>query len=116
VSVGRELLVEVVAALKADPELARELRELLGVAAAKAPEPTPIYMRVAEYAKRVSLSERTLWYLVPKGLPVVGDGPARRVDVARADTWLRERSAQLDDAVEREARAAAAKAARKAAT
>jgi predicted DNA-binding transcriptional regulator AlpA len=83
----------------------------------EAPTPTPandstaLYLRVPGYAKRVSLSERTIWSLISKGLPTIGAGRSRRVDVARADEWLRERRDHVDDALERQARAAAGRAA-----
>jgi hypothetical protein len=47
------------------------------------------YLRAAEYARRVSVSERTVWALVTRGLPTIGRGKSRRIDVARADEWLR---------------------------
>ena len=113
-SIGSDLLVEVLDAIERDPELAARVRRLLGVAPPVA-EPTPIYERVASFARRVSLSERSIWTLASEGMPMVGSGRGRRVDVARAIAWIRERNDAVDDAVEREARASAARAAGRAA-
>jgi hypothetical protein len=114
VTIARELLGAVVAELKANPSLARDLSELLRVAQTPG-EATPNYLRVRDFAVRVAMSERTVWRLVSRGLPMVGAGHARRVDVARAEAWLREQREMVDDAVERQARAAARRAARRAA-
>jgi hypothetical protein len=85
-AVGREILVGIVVALKEEPALARELRQLLGVVT---PERTldsaQLFMRVRPYAARVSLGERTVWSMIARGLPTVGKGRSRRVDVERAD-------------------------------
>jgi hypothetical protein len=40
-----------------------------------------------------------VWTLVAKGLPTIGAGRSKRVDVARADAWLRERRDHVDDAL-----------------
>ena len=87
----------------------------LDAAAAPASSAAPVmlYCRVAQYAERVSLSESTVWGLVKRGLPVVGSGRARRIDVARADRWLAEQSTQVDNAVERDARSRARAAAKR---
>ncbi len=112
-AVGREILVGMLGALKEDPALAREIRELLGVAAS-APrlDSEPIFMRALPYAARVGLSERTVWKLIHRGLPTVGKGRSRRVDVKRADVWLRNEQATVDDGVERSARESARRAAK----
>lgn len=109
-SIARALLTALRDELRADPSLAGELRELLGVSPAPK-EPSAIYMRAAEYAARVSMSPRTVWTLIGRGLPTVGAGKSRRIDVARADEWLREQSSDVDDAVEKQARRSARRAA-----
>ncbi len=60
------------------------------------PEPAPVvealaivFMTRRDYAKRVSLSPRTLDLLIGRGLPVVGRERLLRIDVAGADRWLR---------------------------
>jgi len=92
-----------------------ELRELVRQAVREelAPRsaPEPVYLSVAKFAEHVSLSERTVWSLVAKGLPTIGAGRGRRVDVRAAVEWMRGQREQLDDAVERDARRAARKAA-----
>ncbi len=112
-ALARELLVGIAAVLKADPAVAAELRTLLGVAA-RASEASEVqtFMRVPAYAARVSLGERTVWSLVSRGLPTVGSGKSRRVDVERADAWLRGQRGQVDDAVEESARRSARRAAK----
>ncbi len=90
-----------------------EASALDAAAAPTSPAPAVLYCRVGQYAERVALSESTVWGLVKRGLPVVGSGRARRVDVARADRWLAEQSMQVDNAVERDARSRARAAAKR---
>jgi hypothetical protein len=112
-AVGRELLAGIVEALKEDPALAGELRSLLALPSlATKADPGLLFMRVPAYAARVSLSERTVWGLVARGLPTVGSGRARRVDVAGADVWLRSERETTHEAVERSARHSARRAAK----
>ncbi len=112
-AVGREILVGIVGALKEEPALARELRQLLGVATQEpTPDSPPLFMRVRDYAARASLGERTVWNLIARGLPTVGKGRARRVDVECADVWIRNERTAKDDSVERSARESARRAAK----
>jgi hypothetical protein len=112
-AVGREILVGIVGALKEEPALARELRQLLGVASPEPPHDSrPLFMRVRDYATRASIGERTVWNLIARGLPTVGKGRSRRVDVERADVWLRSEHTATDDSVERSARESARRAAK----
>ena len=108
-----ELLDALVTAAEQSPELAERLRLLLLLTPPVAAEPQAIYCRVAEYAARVGVSRRTGWNYVRQGLPTIGEGRNRRVDVARGDAWLRARG-QSDDGLEQRARRDAARAARKA--
>jgi hypothetical protein len=65
----------------------------------------PVFVRVAAYAARTGISERKVWDLVASGLPTIGSGRSRRVDVVAADAWLRAQGAsEVDDAIERRAR------------
>ncbi len=65
----------------------------------------PLFVRVPAYAERTGVSERKMWDLVAKGLPTIGAGRARRVDVRAADEWLRAQAAlDVNDALERRAR------------
>jgi hypothetical protein len=115
-SIGRDLLLEIVDAAERDPALAERVRRVLGARQVEeAKEATAIYLRATEYARRVSLSERTVWALVSRGLPTVGTGKSRRIDVARADEWLRCQRSEVDAALEEQARRAAHRAARRAA-
>jgi hypothetical protein len=99
---------ELIAALERRPELVQRLVGLL-----IRPTPEAQFVRVAEYAKRLNLSERHGWSLVSLGLPTIGTGKARRVDVRAADQWLREQPARVEGAVERRARADASARARR---
>ena len=90
------------------------IREEVRAALAPAAEPESLYARVADYARRVRVSERTAWNWVRQGVPTIGQGRTRRVDVHAADHWLRARGGeQLDDAVERRARTDARQATRR---
>jgi hypothetical protein len=114
-SIGRDLLLEIVEAAERDPALAERVRRALGVQRVEPTEaPTAMYLRAAEYAQRVSLGERTVWALVSRGLPTVGSGRGRRIDVARADEWLRSQPDRVDAEMEMQARRAARRAAAKA--
>jgi hypothetical protein len=111
--VRREILVDIVTALREEPALARELRTLLGAEASEQNVASAqLFMRVPAYAARVSLGERTVWNMVSRGLPTIGSGRSRRVDVERADVWLRNDRDAVDDVVERSARQSARRAAK----
>ena len=110
--VRREILVDIVAALREEPALARELRTLLGAEAEPHVPSAQLFMRVPAYAARVSLAERTVWNMVARGLPTIGSGRSRRVDVERADVWLRNERDAVDDVIERSARQSARRAAK----
>jgi hypothetical protein len=45
--------------------------------------------------------------MVARGLPTIGSGRSRRVDVERADVWLRNERDAVDDVIERSARQSA---------
>jgi hypothetical protein len=112
VSIGRDLLLEIIDAAERDPALAERVRRVLGVPPGqKDKETAPIYLRAAEYARRTSLGERTVWALMSRGLPTIGSGKSRRIDVARADEWLRGQRGQVDAVIEAQARRAAQRAA-----
>jgi len=111
-TIAREILSAVAAELRADPALAQELRELLGATVTPTADHEALYLSVPAYARRVSLSERTVWTLAARGLPTIGERRGRRVDVRRADEWMRERAASVDDTIERSARSSARRAAR----
>jgi hypothetical protein len=111
--VRREILVDIVAALREEPALVRELRTLLGAEASEQHVASAqLFMRVPTYAARVSLAERTVWNMVARGLPTIGSGRSRRVDVERADVWLRNERDAVDDVIERSARQSARRAAK----
>ncbi|MGD0679844.1 MAG: hypothetical protein ABSC94_31050 [Polyangiaceae bacterium] len=107
-SIGRYLLLEIIDAAEGDPILVERVRRVLGLERAEeVKDPSTAYLGAAEYARHISLSERTVWDLVSRGLPTVGAGKARRIDVARADEWLRRKRGELEGAIEARARLAA---------
>jgi len=107
-TIGRDLLLEIIHAAEGDPSLAERVRRVLGVQRVdEAREPAAVYLRVAEYARRLSLGERTVWALVSRGLPTIGRGRSRRIDVERADDWLRSQQGEVDAAIAAQARRAA---------
>jgi hypothetical protein len=113
-TIGRDLLLEIIHAAEGDPSLAERVRRVLGVQRVdEAQEPAAVYLRVAEYARRLSLGERTVWALVSRGLPTIGRGRSRRIDIARADEWLRNQQGEVDAAIAAQARRAARRAAGK---
>lgn len=77
----------------------------------KVEPPTALYLRARAYAERIAVSERTVWSMIARGLPTIGEGRSRRVDVMAADGWLRQQPGKVDDAVERSARQSARRAA-----
>jgi hypothetical protein len=112
-AVGRELLAGIICALREEPAFARDLRDLLGTASLEAKvDSAEVFMRARDYAAHVSVSERTVWNLIARGLPTIGKGRSRRIDVERADLWLRNERAAVDDSVEQSARESARRAAR----
>jgi excisionase family DNA binding protein len=82
--------------------LHEEVRALRADVAALRParvEPTPIYLATARYAARLGVSRWTVARLVRDGLPTVGRGRLRRVDVAAADAWLKRRDTSGETAI-----------------
>ncbi len=59
--------------------------------------PVASYMKVGEFAAHVTVSVRTVWNWIDRGLPTVGQGRGRRVPVAEADAWLAQHRDQQDD-------------------
>jgi hypothetical protein len=97
----------------APDELAALVRQAVAEALTPATVSAPLYLKVSDFAMRLAVSERHAWDLVKQGLPTIGQGRGRRVDVVEADRWLRTRHDEVDVATEkdarRRARAAAAK-------
>lgn len=107
-SLAAELLEAIVRRVETDPALAARLRGVLG-AEPQAPQGAP-FMRVEEYAARRGFSRKSVERWIRSGMPSLGEGVGRRVDVERADAWLRARSNNTDvseaEAAERGAAAA----------
>ncbi len=68
--------------------------------------PAP-YVAIGEYAERVRMSKRTIRNFLDAGMPSVGSGRGRRIEVEVADRWLAEHRDRVEDGVEKQARAAA---------
>jgi hypothetical protein len=68
-----------------------------------------VAVSVVEFAVRWSYSKREIETRIRRGLPLVGEGRARRVPLTEGDAWMRE---QGESPVIRRARAAARRAAR----
>lgn len=83
--------------LEADAGLTKRWRKLMQAENAEQSAPEPKFMPVAQYAISRGFSRRTVETLVEKGLPTIGKGPGRRVDVEFADAWIRAQSAQNPD-------------------
>lgn len=69
-----------------------ELRGLLGAPAPGMPAPPRAeakYMRVSAYAKRSGFARSTVQQMVKAGMPSVPGRGGARIDVAKADEWLR---------------------------
>jgi len=103
-NVARDLIATALDAIEKDPEIQRRLRDVIRLLASPTTPHDAEFERVAEFAKRVALSERTIWKFVKSGMPTIGVGRARRIDVARAVEWLRRHREQRDVVVELEAR------------
>ncbi len=114
-SLVRQVLVAALDALESDATLQDRVRRLLGVSGSPASPADVQFETVGAFSERVSLSERRMWQLVREGLPTVGIGRSRRVDVRRAIEWLRDPSRRVGSEVERDARRRARLAARQAA-
>lgn len=86
------VLAELVVALETRPDLLLRLQQLLSPQQPShtAPPPEPIYATVTQAMARYQVSRRTIFAWVRAGMPTVGRGRTRRVDVRRADSWLRE--------------------------
>lgn len=116
-TIVRSLIDTAAGAIEGDLDLQRRLRALivlLGIGGGTPSQSSApaAHLTVVAYAKRSSLSERTIWKYVGAGLPTLGTGRGRRVDVERADDWRRRQGRQADAVIELdEARRRARKAA-----
>lgn len=104
---AREIATELLNVLKTDPSAAKGLREALGLDEI-GDGSEPKWVTIAAFAKRTGFSRRTIERYLKSGLPAEGNGPARRIDVERADAWLRiELGRKAGDPISEEAEAAA---------
>lgn len=93
------LLALLVAEAEADPQLVERLRRVLGAVPSSTGTPATVAaMRFADFALHVGVSRRHVYDLATQGLPVVGTGRARRVDVERAIAWMRDHGADAPPA------------------
>jgi hypothetical protein len=81
---------------------------------ASAPEPAqsepPVALKIDAFAKRWSISPRSVRYRIQQGLPVVGSGRSMRVPVEEGDLWMRDHG---EEPVVARAKSAARRAARR---
>jgi hypothetical protein len=103
-------------AIEADPALASRVRAVLNTGdrvPVQQHEPEILYSTAAQYAERHAVSLRTVRSWISAGMPTVGDGRTRRVDVRGADQWRRARAGDDDSIAERARRDAARETARR---
>lgn len=103
-ALANEIADALIARLKDDPSTARALRDALGVDEAPADD-GPKWQKLDQYAKRTGFSRRTIERFIARGLPCEGKNAGRRVDVERADAWLRVNLGKAEGADEAEAAA-----------
>jgi hypothetical protein len=87
VSIGRELLVEVVAELRRDPSLACELRGLLGGGEHEHAN-GPQLQRLSAWARQTGISVRLAREWIAEGMPHVRRGRVVLVELGAAAQWL----------------------------
>lgn len=87
---AQELLDALVHRLETDPQLSNRLREVL--APDRAEGASLAFMRVDEYGVRRGVARCAVERWMREGMPVIGNGRGRRIDVERADAWLRART------------------------
>lgn len=86
---ARELLASIVGALRADPTLAKELRQLLSPPTeSTGQDPEPLYLSVPDFCRRYSFSRTFVELQLRAGMPLVGKRRARRIPVQPALEWL----------------------------
>ncbi|MBI5531503.1 MAG: hypothetical protein HY898_02230 [Deltaproteobacteria bacterium] len=91
-SIAREWLLALRDELRADPELAAELRSLLAPTPATPAnddsQPVIEFLSVPAFCARMKWSRTHVEGLIRVGLPVLGKGRARRIPVRDAEGWL----------------------------
>ena len=99
----------VVAEIDAMVERLRELRERLVAPEQSVEQRLPAYVRAPAYARARGYTPEAVRKWCSQGMPHLGAGKALRVDVVRADAWLRDGGPQrARDAAGLAGRAAAA--------
>ena len=99
-ALAREIAEALVEAIESNDEIATRLRARLS---ATPVEPTAMFATVANYAHRVGFSRRSIENMIRDGLPTIGVGSGLRIDVERADAWVRLRRAPRPDVSPEEA-------------
>lgn len=69
--------------LESRPDLVKRFRALLA-----RPTAPSLYLTTTQAAARYQVSRRTVQTWMSLGLPCIGTGKARRIDVRLADVWL----------------------------
>ena len=83
---NKEVFRAKLVSIRADIDAA--LAELEDAPKPRAAEPSPEWMRIADYCATRGLSRRTLHGMIADGLPTVGEGKRRRIVVSKADEWI----------------------------
>jgi hypothetical protein len=97
-----------------DPKLAAQVLALVKDAGPSSGS-GPFLMTIDEYAEHTSYSPRKIATFISEGMPSMMKGRLRRIPVADADKWLRQRGAEPEDGIEQEARRNARRAHRRSA-
>ncbi|MBK6692421.1 MAG: hypothetical protein IPG50_09480 [Myxococcales bacterium] len=93
-----------------DEQLSTLVQRAVAAALSERPRPTP-FLSLSEYAVKEGVSRRLVAKWRAEGLPVVRSSAGRvRVDVERADAWVRERVERRSRSATESAIAAARKA------
>lgn len=98
------VIADVLDMIERDEALRARVRALVGSEASPPARSDVEFETIPAFATRVSASKRHIWNLVRSGLPTIGTGRARRVDVRRALEFLRGRDARRDGVIELDAR------------
>jgi hypothetical protein len=69
------------------PSVGEMMQVLVPRPAEQAPM-APVALKVADFAKRWGFSKREIENRIRRGLPIVGEGRARRIVVAQGDAWM----------------------------
>lgn len=96
---------EIVSAIAHSPALRARLRTMLDEDRAPVHAANDDALRTAsidDYAAAVQIGRRTVEGWIKRGLPTLGSGRGRRIDLGRADAWVRANGIDASEAEARE--------------